>query len=82
MQAVEPDALPPLLIDVRWAGDDRALARRLVNETGVLVDPGSRFGASTAGFLRINLACGLDRLREGLERVGPVLRAAREEAGS
>lgn len=79
LRSVVPDALPPLLIDVRWAGDDRALARRIAREAGVVVEPGSRFGRSSAGFLRINLDCGHDRLREGLGRAIPVLRVAREE---
>jgi aspartate/methionine/tyrosine aminotransferase len=80
IQAVKPDALPPLLIDVRGAGDDRALARRLVEEVGVLMEPGGRFGSGTAGFLRIDLTCGEDQLRSGLERAVPVLHSALEEA--
>jgi bifunctional pyridoxal-dependent enzyme with beta-cystathionase and maltose regulon repressor activities len=46
----------------------------------VLVEPGARFGAGSAGFLRVNLACGQERLMMGLERAVPVLRSALEEA--
>lgn len=82
ISTVTPDALPPLLIDARAAGDDRVLVQRLATQAGVRVEPGSRFGVSTAGFLRINLGVGAATLRTGLERAIPVLRATLEERSS
>jgi aminotransferase len=57
-------------------GDDE-LADRLLAEAGVALVPGSAFGPGGAGHLRLSyateygrLAAGLDRLTEGLARVG------------
>ena len=66
---VVPDALPPLLIDARTFGDDIALTERLAGEFGVWVEHGTRFGASTAGFLRINLGAPPEVLDAGLARL-------------
>jgi len=38
------------------AGDDAAFAQRLLEATGVLVTPGSAFGASGRGFIRLSLS--------------------------
>lgn len=66
---VEPEALPPLLIDARACGDDVTVTEKLAGEFGVRVEPGSGFGASAAGFLRINLGAPLATLSAGLERL-------------
>ena len=49
--------------------DDRHFAQRLLHETGVLVNPGSPFGPTGAGFIRISYAIDEGRLREGLTRL-------------
>lgn len=48
---------------------------RLLEETGVLLTPGSALDME--GYLRIGYANHVDVLREGLGRVGRFLRAAR-----
>jgi aspartate/methionine/tyrosine aminotransferase len=44
-------------------------AQRLLNETGVLVNPGHVFGPSGKSFVRISFATDEGRLREGLNRL-------------
>jgi len=81
LHVVEPDALPPLLIDARAFGDDMALTERLAGEFGVWVEQGTRFGASTAGFLRINLGAPQETLDAGLERLSDALSELLRDAG-
>jgi aspartate aminotransferase len=51
-----PDAWPPVLLDMRWAGDDDVeIARRMAVEDGLLVEPAARYGAALEGFVRIDL---------------------------
>ncbi len=49
--------------------DDRQFAQRLLRDTGVLINPGSPFGPSGKGFVRISYAIDEGRLREGLTRL-------------
>jgi LL-diaminopimelate aminotransferase len=51
--------------------------RRALEEQGVVVLPGSAFGGGGEGFFRIALTVGPDRLREGVGRLGQVLRSSR-----
>lgn len=62
-----PDAL---------AGDSLAAAERLIERTRVIAVPGSAFGASAEGWLRISWVAEPDVLREGIERIGAFLRGA------
>jgi LL-diaminopimelate aminotransferase len=52
-------------------------ARRALEEQGVVVLPGSAFGAGGEGFFRIALTVGCERLVEGIQRLGRVLRSSR-----
>ena len=49
--------------------DGRAFAERLLKEERVLVGPGSAFGPSGAGHVRVSFAADDGRLREGLTRL-------------
>jgi LL-diaminopimelate aminotransferase len=51
--------------------------RRALDDAGVVVLPGSAFGAGGEGFFRIALTVGTARLREGILRLGKVLESAR-----
>ena len=51
--------------------------RRALEEQGVVVLPGSAFGAGGEGFFRIALTVNPERLREGVRRLGQVLRSSR-----
>jgi LL-diaminopimelate aminotransferase len=50
-----------------------AFARQALEETGVVVLPGSGFGPAGEGFFRIALTVGPDRLRVAARRLGEVL---------
>ena len=52
-----------------------AFADRLMEEEGVIVLPGSSFGAGGEGFFRISFIAGPDRIRQAAERAGRVLSA-------
>ena len=53
-----------------WGEDSVALASRLLEEAGVAVAPGADFGPGGEGFLRFSYATSLERLREGVARLG------------
>jgi LL-diaminopimelate aminotransferase len=52
-------------------------ARRALDDQGVVVLPGSAFGQGGEGYFRVALTVGADRLREGILRLGMVLRGSR-----
>ena len=57
MDALVPDAWPSLLLDTRLMHpDDREAATMIARDTGVRVEPASRYGPSLAGYTRITLA--------------------------
>jgi len=53
-----------------WSRDSLALAGRLLEEAGVAVAPGIDFGPGGEGFLRFSYATSIDRLQEGVRRLG------------
>lgn len=50
--------------------DDWAFVRRLFEASGVLISPGSAFGETGRGYVRMSLVVGEDRLREVVARIG------------
>jgi LL-diaminopimelate aminotransferase len=54
-----------------------AFAKQALEETGVVVLPGSAFGPAGEGFFRIALTVGSDRIRVAAERLGRTLECAR-----
>jgi LL-diaminopimelate aminotransferase len=54
-----------------------AFARRALEDTGVVILPGSGFGPAGEGFFRIALTVGAERLRLGAARLGQTLGATR-----
>ena len=69
--ATEPLGAFYVFADARgWGADSVALAGRLLEEAGVAVAPGVDFGPGGEGFLRFSYATSLDRLTEGIERLG------------
>jgi aspartate/methionine/tyrosine aminotransferase len=68
---VEPTAAFYVFADARtWGSDSLALTYRLLEEAGVAAAPGVDFGPGGEGFLRFSYATSLERLREGVERLG------------
>jgi aspartate/methionine/tyrosine aminotransferase len=69
--ATEPLGAFYVFADARaWGGDSVALAGRLLEEAGVAVAPGVDFGPGGEGFCRFSYATSLDRLEEGVARLG------------
>jgi aspartate/methionine/tyrosine aminotransferase len=76
---VEPAAYPALIIDVRAVdADDRRFAARLREETGVIVEAGSVFGPTTAGFVRLDLSVPAAKLTLGIERMASFAERGRD----
>jgi len=73
---VQPDAYPPLLIDVGSFGGGNAVAGKLAAR-GVRVDSGASFGAAAAGYIRINLGAPGEGLTRGIERLIELAKASR-----
>lgn len=60
--------------------DDIDFTLRLMDEAGVIVIPGQGLGPSCAGYFRIALTTGTDRIVEGAQRAAAVLAAMQAEA--
>jgi LL-diaminopimelate aminotransferase len=54
-----------------------AFAKQALEETGVVILPGSGFGPAGEGFFRIALTVGAERLRAAAERLGETLARVR-----
>ena len=76
--AVEaPLAAMYLWIPLPDATPSAAFAKYALEESGVVVLPGSGFGPAGEGFFRIALTVGAERLREAAERLGAALERVR-----
>ena len=53
-----------------WSSDSLSLCYRLLEEAGVACAPGVDFGQGGEGFLRFSFATSLERLHEGVRRLG------------
>jgi LL-diaminopimelate aminotransferase len=60
--------------------DSKAFAMKALEETGVVVLPGSGFGPAGEGFFRIALTVGAERIAEAVKRLGGVLQETRRGA--
>ena len=68
---VEPSGAFYVFADARcWGEDSLSLSRRLLEEAFVASAPGIDFGPGGEGFLRFSYATSIERLREGVERLG------------
>lgn len=76
-----PQATMYLWIPLPQGVSDKVFADRLMDEEGVIVMPGSGFGAGGEGFFRISFIAPPARLREAAERAGRVLRSMQTQAG-
>jgi aspartate/methionine/tyrosine aminotransferase len=59
----------------RYTGDSVGLAREILASCHVAVTPGAAFGSNAEGYLRISYASSIDRISEGLRRIGQFLAA-------
>ena len=70
IKVIRPEATYLLWLDCRELGLDKvALNDLFIKEAGVWLDDGPMFGVGGEGFQRMNVACPLATLREGLERI-------------
>jgi cystathionine beta-lyase len=58
-----------LWLDVSKLGEGEAFASFLKEETGLIVNPGPEYGKGGEHFIRLNVACPLSRLQDGLNRL-------------
>ncbi len=69
VKLIEPEATYLLWLDFRaWGMEDKKIAA-LCREHGVLINPGSNYGASGQGFMRLNIATQTAVLKKGLELI-------------
>jgi cystathionine beta-lyase len=70
VSVIEPEGTYLVWLDFReYELDPKELKKKLREEAKVLLDSGYEFGPGGEGFERINLACPLSILTEGLERI-------------
>lgn len=70
MPSYVPQGAFYLMVDISPCGmDSDTFAQELLRDKKVAVAPGSTFGPSTTGYVRISLATAEDKLAEGLERL-------------
>ena len=75
--ATSPAATMYLWIPLPTGVESKVFADRLMDEAGVIVMPGSGFGAGGEGFFRISFIVPPDRLREAAARAGQLLSTMR-----
>lgn len=69
-----PEATYLVWIDVRDYGySSEQISERMLNEAKVFIEEGTAFGEEGAGYIRMNVACPFDLLKEGLNRMARVL---------
>ncbi|WP_255197339.1 pyridoxal phosphate-dependent aminotransferase [Halorarius litoreus] len=71
--APRPDGAFYSFLDPKGYDDSMALATELVREAGVVLAPGSGFGAAGEGKLRLSFANSMERLEDGLDRLEAAL---------
>jgi LL-diaminopimelate aminotransferase len=77
-QVAPPKAAMYLWVPLPEGVSSAAFARKAMEQTGVVVLPGSAFGPAGEGFFRIALTVGADRLRAAAERLGGALDQLRQ----
>ncbi len=82
LPTVEPHGAFYIFPDIRSSGlDDVVFSQRLLREERVAVVPGSTFGASGRGYVRVCYATSYDELEIALERIERFLARCRTGVG-
>jgi LL-diaminopimelate aminotransferase len=79
LEVESPKAAMYLWVALPDGVKSQPFARRAMEETGAIVLPGAAFGPAGEGFFRIALTVGVDRLVEGIGRLGEVLAGTARE---
>ncbi|MFC3886724.1 MalY/PatB family protein [Bacillus songklensis] len=70
LKLVEPEGTYLIWIDCRGLGLSDAKIRTLLLEKGKLaVEPGTKYGRQGSGFIRLNIGCPRELLKDGLDRL-------------
>ena len=78
LSAREPKGAFYLFVNIRQSGlSSEEFAMRLLEEGRVALSPGSAFGPSGEGYVRISYATSIDNLREGVARINAFMRRLR-----
>ena len=78
LTARTPEGAFYLFVNIRETGlSSEAFAMRLLEEGRVALSPGSAFGPSGEGYVRISYASSIDNLRKGVERIAGFMRKLR-----
>ena len=78
LSARTPEGAFYLFVNIRSTGlTSQAFAERLLEEARVAVSPGSAFGPSGEGYVRIAYASSIDVLREGVARIAAFMEKLR-----
>jgi aspartate/methionine/tyrosine aminotransferase len=77
----EPTGAFYVLANARaYTGDSVRFAYEILDQSHVAVTPGAAFGPNAEGYLRFSYASSLERIQEGLSRLGSFLAARRPRA--
>jgi cysteine-S-conjugate beta-lyase len=69
VKVTRPDASYLVWFDVRYLQkSDEEIMKLLLEKGKLALEPGSKFGENGAGFLRMNIACPRETLKDGLDR--------------
>ncbi|MCH7323042.1 pyridoxal phosphate-dependent aminotransferase [Solibacillus sp. MA9] len=69
-----PDATYLMWIDYRGTGlEENEIMHRLIHKGLVALDPGTKYGKAGQGFLRMNVACPFDLVKQGVEGIKKAL---------
>lgn len=69
-----PDATYLMWIDYRETGlEENEIMHRLLHKGFVALDPGTKYGKAGQGFLRMNVACPFDLVKQGVEGIKKAL---------
>lgn len=75
IQVTVPDATYLMWIDYRGTGlSEKEIMNRLLSIGKVALEPGTKYSEAGRGFLRINVACPFDTLKDGVERIKRALK--------
>ncbi|MHA1979199.1 MAG: MalY/PatB family protein [Candidatus Hodarchaeales archaeon] len=73
VQVIEPEGTYLVWMDFRKYGlEAKELEKKMLEEAKVALDAGYKFGKGGEGFERLNIACPISILKEGLERIARV----------
>lgn len=69
IHVIKPEATYLVWIDYRKTGiSEEEMMQRLLTKGKLAIEPGTKYGEAGRGFLRMNVACPLETVKDGIER--------------